>query len=110
MISTINSYRGNCCKQPVEIDGQQNQWCTNHCWEMARQNKIFHAIPEYLNSWSEIVAECWQYSSWSTVEKTLIELIDSSPDHKRIILNSNRIGYGIIAFNKKVYLTIRGLE
>ena len=107
MINRINEYRKQHGKSPVDIDLQQNQWCHAHCWAMIRADNLYHAEPCYLQDWAEIVAMCNLEPDWVNVERHLISIIDSSEDHRNILLNANIIGYDVVAFRWNVYLTIR---
>ena len=107
MITRINEYRQFHGKQPVNIDAQQNNWCQEHCWAMVRADNVYHTYPCYLQDWSEIVVVCSQEPDWGNVERHLLELIDKSEPHRNILLNANTIGYCVVAFRWKVFLTIR---
>ena len=108
MINRINNLRAKYQRNPANVDWLQNDWCTAHCEAMAKQGDVFHAMPSYLNDWGEIVAQCWQFQDWNQCLDALINLIESSDDHRDILLNSERIGYGLKTANGKTYLTIRG--
>jgi hypothetical protein len=107
MIQALNNYLCYHGKQPVNIDRQQNGWCDAHCWAMIRAGNLYHTESCYLQDWAEIVAMCNLESDWGRVEEHLINIIDSSEQHRTVLLNASVIGYSVIAFRWNVYLTIR---
>ena len=108
MLDTINAFRKRYSKSNVIVDNKKNEWCTAHCWEMVRQENVFHSIPQYHEGWGEIVAYCEECGSWNYIENLLINMIDNSQAHRDILIESDVIGYGIVCFKHKIYLTIRG--
>ena len=107
MLTAINDYRNYHGKHSISVDGIQNDYCKEHCWAMVRADTLYHAAPHHLNEWGEIIAMCSQYQDWGQVERSLIAMIDNSEPHRNILLNASIIGYCVVAFRWKVFLTIR---
>ena len=109
MLNAINQYRVKYSKSPLyEINHLVSEYCRLHCWAMIRHGDLYHAPACYLDGWEEIVALCDVHPNWDIVESRLLyDCIDSSIEHKSLLLNARQIAYSIVVCQYKVYLTIR---
>ena len=106
----INEFRAKHSKGPVEYWNRiLDDYCTQHCIAMINSGEVYHAPRDYLKDYSEIVWRCDFMNTWDETFRHLIfELIGKSEEHKRILLESQELGYGIMADQDKVFITIRG--
>lgn len=107
-IENYRKYRG--VQSMVYWDGLMSQHCKEHCWAMARESKLYHTPEYYLGDWKEAIA----MSSYSGEEghslcaKLIFDVLGSSPEHSKILVESNELAFGLILHNYIWYLTIRG--
>jgi len=112
VIDIINDYRKDNGKEPIHHWNKvENDFCEAHCLAMSNAGKIFHA-PDYLLGYrSEAVAMCSFGNDFnSTISYLILSVLNSSEEHRNILLDSRYLAYGVFVNNGAMYLTIRGLH
>jgi uncharacterized protein YkwD len=109
-IGILNEFRKQHGKAPIHSwNGVENDYCLDHSFYMAREQRLSHAPDCFLNGKSEAIAMCAYMRDFSETASFLVfDVLAHSQDHSRIILDSNRLSYGIYVYNNNAYLTIRG--
>ena len=110
IINFINEFRQSCNKEPVKYWNRVlDDHCLSHVLAMINSGELYHAPKDYLKDYGEIVACCDFRNNWDETFRYLIfEIIGNSLDHKKILLESQELGYGIMSDKGKVWITIRG--
>lgn len=113
MIASIEQFRRqhNVHNTPI-WNGLVSQYCKEHCWAMARAGDLYHAPAYFLNGWAEAVGMMtYQGEEGHNMCARLVwDVIGTSEDHKRVLLASNELAYGLIIHHYNFYLTIRGKQ
>lgn len=106
----INKYREENGKKPVEYWNKiLCDFCFAHVLAMIYKGELYHTPDYYLKDYSEIVACCDFRNTWEeTFEFLIFQVIGGSEEHRKILLQSQEIGYGILSDKNKVFITIRG--
>lgn len=108
----INEFRQSCGKEPIKYwNNILDDHCLSHTLAMINLGDLYHTPKYYLKDYSEIVAYCDFRIDWPTTLRYLIfEEIGKSEEeeHKKILLESRELGYGIMSDKEKIYITIRG--
>jgi len=110
VMNLINELRHINGKEPL-INWNQvlNDHCLSHTLAMINSGEVDHAHKDYLQDYGEIVWRCNFMNTWDETFRYLIfELIGKSEEHKKILLESQELGYGIMSDQGKIYITIRG--
>jgi len=110
VINLINEFRESCGKEPVKYWNRVlDDYCLFHSIWMIKSGKVDHAPKDYLKDYGEIVWRCDFMNTWDETFRYLIfELIGKSEEHKKILLESQELGYGVMSDQGKVFITIRG--
>ena len=110
IINLINEFRAKYGKGPAEYWNRVlDDHCLSHTLAMINSAKVYHAPKDYLKDYGEIVWRCDFMNTWDETFRHLIfELIGKSEEHKKILLESQELGYGVMSDKNKVYITIRG--
>jgi uncharacterized protein YkwD len=109
VIEAINDFRSENGKGRIfSWNERENEFCVLHSLYMAN-NKISDHTPFcFLLHRAEILSVCdFMFNFRDTIRYMIFNLFGESPEHKEILLNSERLSYGVIVDNGKVYLTIR---
>ena len=110
VINLINEFRESCGKEPVKYWNRVlDDHCLSHVLAMINSGEVYHAPRDYLRGYDEIVWRCDFMNTWDETFRHLIfELIGKSEEHKKILLESQELGYGIMADKNRIFITIRG--
>ena len=110
MKDLINQFRQINGKEPVRNWNKVlEDHCLGHVLAMINSGKLYHAPEYYRKGYSEAVACCDFITDWGTTLRYLIfEVIGKSEEHKKILLESNEIGYAVMSDKNRVFITIRG--
>ena len=110
IMNLINEFRQINSKKPIENWNRTlDDHCLSHTLAMINKGEIYHAPRDYLKNYDEIVWRCDFMNTWDETFRHLIfELIGKSEEHKKILLESQELGYGVMSDKNKVYITIRG--
>ena len=110
IMNLINEFRQSCGKEPVKYWNRVlDDHCLSHTLFMINSGQVDHAPKYYLGHYDEIVWRCDFMNTWDETFRYLIfELIGKSEKHKKILLESQELGYGVMSDKNKVFITIRG--
>jgi hypothetical protein len=110
VIEAINDFRTeNGRGRILYWNSVENAYCQLHSLHMSHIEKLEHTPFYYLSDRSEIVAVSnFAFNFRDTVRFMIYVLFGESPKHKEVLLNCERLSYGVIVDKGKVYLTIRG--
>jgi len=92
------------------VDTLLSEYCYLHCLAMKGERKLYHALPQYLNGLSEIVAMCShdKMDDVSSIYRKLIfECVGNSIEHKELLLTCAHFGCATAIDCNSAYLTIR---
>jgi len=109
-LSLINEFRQINNREPARyLNKILDDYCLAHTLAMVNRNGIYHAPACYLDGYAEIVG-CYDYlgNFEDTIRFFLSELGSKYPEHKKILLDIQEIGYGIMVHQGRLYITIRG--
>ena len=106
----INEFRQSCNKGPVRHWNKVlDDYCCSHTTAMINLGKLYHTPEYYLKDYGEIVACCDFRDNWDeTLRYLIFQVIGDSEEHRKILLQSQELGYGIMSDKNKVFITIRG--
>ena len=110
VLDEINAFRATHHVGPIEKCSKVvSDYCQEHCWWMVANDVLAHAPDWAIGDWKEAVAVCYFNGEWSdTVYYLIHEVLGQSEPHRKVLLESKELAYGIIQFRNKVWLTIRG--
>lgn len=109
IIEAINDFRTENGKGRIfSWNERENEFCVLHSLYMANNKISDHAPFYFLLHRSEILAVSdFMYNFRDTIRYMIFNLFGESQKHKEILLNSDRLSYGVIVDKGQVYLTIR---
>jgi hypothetical protein len=88
---------------------EEHEHCRFHCIYMTKGPGLVHTPDYLLAGKAEVVAMCSFRNNIEETENFLIwQIIQSSPEHKEIILNSKYLAHYLFLHHYQAYLTIRG--
>jgi len=110
ILRTVNNFRNQNGRDSVNSwDYTVEGHCLQHSLAMSRDRNVYHAIPEYLEGWSECVA--MSMVDTGNIDDILGDMIfnvlGKSEEHRNILLNANIVAGAIILNNWVAYLTLR---
>lgn len=110
VMNLINEFRAKYGKEPlINWNRVLDDHCRSHVLAMINSGEVYHAPRNYLQGYGEIVWRCDFMNTWNETFRYLIfELIGKSEEHKKILLESQELGYGIMSDQGKIFITIRG--
>ena len=111
MQHSLNDFRKVHDKPIVFVwNGIQSLYCKEHCWSMAREDRVYHTPEHLLKDWKEIVLGCTYCGEHihDLARKIMFEVIESNLIYKSIVLESEDLAYGYVIHDSKFFLTIRG--
>ena len=110
VLDEINAFRASYKIEPVErYNRVMSDYCQEHCWWMAGNDVLEHAPDWAIKGWKEAVAMCYFSGRWSdTIHCLIFEVLGQSEPHRKILLESKELAYGIFQFKNKVWITVRG--
>lgn len=106
----INDFRCENGARPVEVWNKKlNDRCLLHTSAMIHRGKLYHTPTCYLEDYREIVGACSFLDNYENTARSLIfDYIGKSPEHKKILLECNEMGYGDETRDGNLIITIRG--
>lgn len=109
VIEAINDFRSENNKGRVfSWNQKENDYCQSHSLYMANTGRFEHTPFYYLLHRGEAIAVCdFMFSFRDTIRHMIFNVFGESSRHRDLILNSDRLSYGVIVEKGKVYLTIR---
>lgn len=106
----INEYRRQNNREPVRYWNRiLDDYCLAHSVAMFNNRDLYHAPDCYLKDYAEIIG-CYDFidTVLNTFRFMLSDTDKKYPEHKKILLESQEMGYGYITHDGKFYITIRG--
>jgi len=109
VIEAINDFRSENGKgRIVHWNERENELCVLHSLYMANNNVFEHTPFYYLLHRGEAIAVCdYMFNFRDTIRHMIFNIFGDSPKHCELLMNSERLSYGVIVDKGKVYLTIR---
>lgn len=109
VIEAINDFRQENGKGRIfSWDERENEFCVLHSLYMAKTEIFEHTPFCFLLHRAECVGVCnFMFNFRDTIRYIIFNLFGKSEKHKEVLLNSERLSYGVIVDKGKVYLTIR---
>ena len=105
----INDFRSENGKGRIfSWNERENEFCVLHSLYMANTGIFEHTPFCFRLHRAEILAvENFMFNFRDTIRHMIWNIFGESEQHRNILLNSERLSYGVIVDKGKVYLTIR---